>query len=69
MSRYIVYCRVQKADQAHQLAESRLSEETQQRLECERMIQTLEIQLREAERDLPAALRREIHLSQQELGI
>ena len=66
-----------------QLAEGRLTEETRVRIECERMIQQLEVQVREAERvanshEVGTAEqqdhlfwrvdRREIHLSQQELG-
>ena len=66
-----------------QQAENRLRQETQQRIQCERQIEQLEAQLREAQRaaeglqgDMLAqgeevfwrVERREIHLSQRELG-
>ena len=66
-----------------QQAENRLRQETQQRMQCERQIEQLEAQLREAQRaaeglqgDMLAqgeevfwrVERREIHLSQRELG-
>ena len=66
-----------------QQAENRLRQETQQRIQCERQIEQLEVQLREAQRaaeglqgDMLAqgeevfwrVERREIHLSQRELG-